>query len=897
MKKKIFSRYFSSAFYAALLSVALPLSAEEASGVEIRLSEVELQEIFKNPTRSYVYVGKEASSIVEVMEELSKLEDNPNSLIHGLVDHARKGFNIGNYDAVAQALEEAELLLLKHSDALGEEKTAELTNTLDTIIEQVIEEKLNLDAELLSFLKDSVVQDESRSCCKPKPHCHGLRLLVVKEKVDFLGKVKFKNDVTFKDDVKFKDDVTFEDEATFEDPATFEDNVVIEGTLSVTDLVVLSCMDSLCVNTLSITDLVTVSCIDNLCVNTLSVTDLAVASCIDNLCVSTLSVTDLVIIGGSCLDDLCVNSLSVTDLVVGSCIDNLCVNTLSITDLAVASCVDNLCVSTLSVTDEVVTNLTVVNCIPNLCVTNLSITNEIVTGTLQLTALTPAGVVHNSATGVLSTSLIINADVAPGAGIVDTKLATISTAGKVANSATTATSANTPNTIVLRDGAGNFSAGTITANLNGNATTATTATNATISVSFSGALVGDVTGTQGATVVASVGGQTAVNVAAATVLANNATNLNVANTIVRRDGTGSFAAQIVSVVDSVLSRNLVLSTNPSTATNGNILKGANSFIHNFGTNNTFLGINAGNFTMTGAGNTGIGVNSLLANTAGAQNTAVGQTSLQSNTTGSSNTALGFRAMETNTIGAANTAVGQNALLSNTTGNNNVGVGAHALQVNITALNNVAVGFNALAASNADQNTAVGCNTLENLTTGTSNTALGRFAGQNASGASSNNIYINNLGAVENDTTRIGGTQTSCFIAGIRGATTGVADAIAVLIDSAGQLGTISSSAQYKHDIQDMNDASSNILELRPVTFVYNADESNTTQYGLIAEEVDKVFPSLVVYNQEGNPETLKYHVLPVLLLNEMKKQQLSINDLKSLVASCLDRLSALENNA
>src|SRR6185295_14928652 len=63
--------------------------------------------------------------------------------------------------------------------------------------------------------------------------------------------------------------------------------------------------------------------------------------------------------------------------------------------------------------------------------------------------------------------LIVNADVDPAAAIVDTKLATISTAGKVANSATTATSANTANAIVARDASGNFNAGTIVASLTG----------------------------------------------------------------------------------------------------------------------------------------------------------------------------------------------------------------------------------------------------------------------------------------------------------------------------------------------------------------------------------------------------------------------------------------------
>src|SRR4030095_8101054 len=172
--------------------------------------------------------------------------------------------------------------------------------------------------------------------------------------------------------------------------------------------------------------------------------------------------------------------------------------------------------------------------------------------TIIVTPFTIAGVIHNDASGLLSSSLIINDDVDPAAAIVDTKLATISTAGKVANSATTATSANTANTIVLRDGSGNFSAGTITANLSGNATTATTATN------FSGSLVGDVTGTQGATVVSLVGGQTASNVAAATVLAYAATSANTANTIVKRTATGGFSAGEISVTDEVISGTIIV---------------------------------------------------------------------------------------------------------------------------------------------------------------------------------------------------------------------------------------------------------------------------------------------------------------------------------------------------
>ena len=311
-------------------------------------------------------------------------------------------------------------------------------------------------------------------------------------------------------------------------------------------------------------------------------------------------------------------------------------------------------------------------------------------------------------------------------------------------------------------------------------------------------------------------------------------------------------------------------------------------MHNFGVNNTFLGINAGNFTMTGAGNVGIGIGSFQSNTGGDQNTAVGQTTLFANTTGAANTAFGFRALEANTIGVANTGVGQGSLLVNTTGINNTAIGAHSLESNTTGQGNVAAGFAALGLSRTgDNNTSIGINTLLPLTIGSGNTALGANAGLLVGGTSNNNIYINNLGAVENATIRIGTspTQQRCFIAGIRGVMTGIADTIPVLIDSAGQLGTVSSSQAVKHNIHDMDNASSAIYQLRPVTFVYNGDETETIQYGLIAEEVDTVFPDIVVNNRAGKPETVQYHVLPVLLLNEMKKQHATIDQMGSIMTN------------
>ena len=173
-----------------------------------------------------------------------------------------------------------------------------------------------------------------------------------------------------------------------------------------------------------------------------------------------------------------------------------------------------------------------------------------------------------------------------------------------------------------------------------------------------------------------------------------------------------------------------------------------------------------------------------------------------------------------------------------------------------------------------------------MTTGGANIGLGRLAGALTTG--NFNIAIGNAGVEgESDTIRIGDIQTRTFIAGIRGRTTGIADAVSVVIDSSGQLGTVSSSHRYKHDIDDMGTTSDRLLQLRPVTFRYKEAFENSEQplqYGLIAEEVADVFPELVVFNEENKPETVKYRLLSSLLLNELQKQQSEIEDLSGQIA-------------
>ncbi|MCC7240964.1 MAG: tail fiber domain-containing protein [Acidobacteria bacterium] len=286
-----------------------------------------------------------------------------------------------------------------------------------------------------------------------------------------------------------------------------------------------------------------------------------------------------------------------------------------------------------------------------------------------------------------------------------------------------------------------------------------------------------------------------------------------------------------------------------------------------------LGVN------TGGGNTAVGMFALGSNTSGFSSTAMGTETLRSNITGDSNTAMGFQALRTSSTGRRNTAVGAYALYSATSAESNSALGAGALYYNQTGNSNVAVGRNALNQNMlGGSNTAVGSGALSN-TTGAGNIAIGSDAGGNLTNGILN-IAIGHPGiAGETQTTRIGESQTRTFISGIRGVTPGTSGAIAVLIDSNGQLGTVSSSRRTKEDIRDMGDASAGLFRLRPVAFRYiqpYADGSKPLDYGLIAEEVAEVYPDLVVRDQAGEAETVQYHKLVPMLLNELQRQQREI---------------------
>ena len=325
-----------------------------------------------------------------------------------------------------------------------------------------------------------------------------------------------------------------------------------------------------------------------------------------------------------------------------------------------------------------------------------------------------------------------------------------------------------------------------------------------------------------------------------------------------------------------------------------------------GSRNTAIGFDALYHDTTGFYNTAIGFEALYTNTSAPYNTAVGANALYSNTDGFNNVANGAFALYSNTIGIRNTANGVFALGSNITGYDNTATGSFALSSN-TGRNNTATGSSALynnrtgnlntvtgqaalySNTTGSDNTANGEAALFSNETGSSNIALGRSAGFNLS-TGDNNIDIGNEGvAAEANTIRIGtqGTQTATFIAGVSGA--GVMG-VAVKVNAAGQLGTAPSSARFKENIKPMDKASEAIHALKPVTFRYKheVDPEGIPQFGLVAEEVEKVNPALVARDAEGKVYTVRYEAVNAMLLNEflkehrkMEEQEATITQLES----------------
>jgi hypothetical protein len=281
--------------------------------------------------------------------------------------------------------------------------------------------------------------------------------------------------------------------------------------------------------------------------------------------------------------------------------------------------------------------------------------------------------------------------------------------------------------------------------------------------------------------------------------------------------------------------------------------------------NTAEGQNALSSRTTGGFNTAVGFLSLRSNTTNSFNTAIGAGTLLANTS-DENTATGAGALLSNTIGAVNTANGAFALFSNTTGTGNTANGDSALFSNTIGFFNTANGDQALYRNTTGtNNTADGAGALGFNTTGSNNTALGYQAGLDAT-TGSNNVYIG-AGMVG-----VTGESNACYIASIFGQTS--ATGIPVLVGSDNKLGTTTSSKRFKEDIKPMDKASEALLALKPVTFHYKKeiDPTCTSQFGLVAEEVEKVNPDLVVRDKEGKPYSVRYDQVNAMLLNEFLKE-------------------------
>ena len=296
-----------------------------------------------------------------------------------------------------------------------------------------------------------------------------------------------------------------------------------------------------------------------------------------------------------------------------------------------------------------------------------------------------------------------------------------------------------------------------------------------------------------------------------------------------------------------------------------------------GTYNTAVGFFSLRANRSGNFNTAIGAGALLDNRA-EENTAIGAAALLHTTSGSLNTATGSGALFGNFVGTNNTANGFQALAGNTIGSSNTATGSTALQNNQTGSANTANGeqslFNNIAGAD---NTANGEQALFGNTTGNFNTAIGFAAGFNQTTGSSN-VYIgsNMIGTP--------GESNACYIASIFGQTTG--SGIPVLIDSNSKLGTTTSSKRFKEDIKPTGKTSETLFALNPVTFCYKKeiDSAGTSQFGLVAEDVEKVNPDLVVRDKEGKPYSVRYDQVNAMLLNEFLKAYCKIEEQEATIA-------------
>jgi hypothetical protein len=365
-----------------------------------------------------------------------------------------------------------------------------------------------------------------------------------------------------------------------------------------------------------------------------------------------------------------------------------------------------------------------------------------------------------------------------------------------------------------------------------------------------------------------------------------------------------------------------------TLKSGVIFIGANRFLHNYGANNTFVGINSGNFTMTGTYNIAMGDQSLLSNTTGNYNTALGVNTLNSNTTGERNTAVGISSLYSNTTGNYNTAVGNGSLSSNTIGYENTALGNQSLGANTEGSFNTALGYRSLYQSTtADQNTAIGYQSLFANTTGASNTASGHNSlvhnttGDKNTASGDRSLYSNTTGS---QNTAIGDRTGYSISTGSNNTAIGYDAQVNGISSNQVRIGntfvtyagiqvawTITSDKRWKSDINNSELGLGFISKLNPVSYTRINDEKKRTEYGLIAQEVEKVLKESGIENagmltiDDNGRYELRYNDLlaPMIkAIQELKEEKVieiaelkTANDvLKTTTVALTDRITRFE---
>ena len=305
--------------------------------------------------------------------------------------------------------------------------------------------------------------------------------------------------------------------------------------------------------------------------------------------------------------------------------------------------------------------------------------------------------------------------------------------------------------------------------------------------------------------------------------------------------------------------------------------------------NTALGFLSLESNTEGNLNTAVGAGALLANVGnqntgdGTQNTAIGAGALLANTTGTENTANGAFALFTNTTGGFNTSLGVVTLLANTTGSANTAAGYQALRRNTTGASNTAIGQGALLGNTTGSfNTAIGINSLGDNTSGNNNIAIGAGAGSNL-GVANNVISIGIAGLEESNSFYVGNVFETPIDP----------DNLTMAIDVHGKVGTPGSSRRFKENIKPMDKTSEVILALKPVTFHYKNDVKHSPRFGLIAEEVAEIDPSLVAFDKERKPYSVRYDQVDAMLLNEFLKEHKIVQEEAATIAALKETVASL----